>query len=188
MTELKFLKDLPIKLTNNNKKAFAVVGGDIYYDSFGNRYGFVTFNNLNKSPLFSLQLAIREFSIEGKFIRDNEYFEPYVFYPKGEFVLNEPIPLDKETEALEITVVKAALDGCILLDDKRVPFKKEDYIDLYQKKAPVKKAGKGSVFSFEEEVSASEFASNNSKDKQPEIEYEEGAEPSKNDFSSEEKN
>ena len=79
MIELKFLKDLPIKLTNNNRKLLSVVGGDIYYDAAGNRYGYITFNNLNSSPIFALQLFIREYSIEGKFVRDNEYFDPYIF-------------------------------------------------------------------------------------------------------------
>ena len=49
MTEIKFLKDLPIKLTNTNKSVLVVLGGDIYYDSDGNRYGFISFRN----PIFS---------------------------------------------------------------------------------------------------------------------------------------
>lgn len=148
MRELKFLKDLPIKLTNTNKRILSVVGGDIYYDSNGNRYGFITFNNLGKSPLFSLQLFIREYSIDGKFVRDNEYFEPYIFYPKGNFVINEPIPLDKETEAIEVTIVKATLDRTNLINDRYVSFRAEDYADLYQRKAPIKKPGTATSFSF----------------------------------------
>lgn len=175
MKELKFLKDLPIKLTNSNKKVLSVVGGDIYYDSFGNRFGFITFNNLCKSPLFSLQLFIREYTIEGKFIKDNEYFESYTYYPKGNFVINEPIILDKETEAIEVTVIKATLDSRNVINDKFVPFKQEDYADLYARKAPVKKPGPASTFKFEDEDSVQEEGLDN---KPADIEYEEGA-PSK---------
>ena len=138
MIELKFLKDLPIKLTNENKRVLNVMGGDIYYDAAGNRYGYITFNNVGSSPIFALQLFIREYSIEGKFVRDNEYFDPYIYYPRGEFVINEPIPLDKDTEAIEVTVVKATLDSRNFINDKFVGFKKEDLVELYQRKAPVK--------------------------------------------------
>ena len=172
MTELKFLKDLPIKLTNENKRVISVVGGDIYYDAAGNRYGYITFNNLGSSPIFALQLFIREYSIEGKFIRDNEYFDPYIFYPKGNFVINEPIPLDKDTEAIEVTVVKATLDKRNFIDDHFVGFKNEDYFDLYQRKAPVKKPGTASSFSFNDSPRR-----NYDLDNPGDVEYEDGAAP-----------
>ena len=171
MTELKFLKDLPIKLTNSNKRVLSVVGGDIYYDAAGNRYGYITFNNLSSSPIFALQLFIREYSIEGKFVRDNEYFDPYIFYPKGNFVTNEPIPLDKDTEAIEVTVVKATLDKRNLIDDRYVGFKTEDYLDLYQRKAPVKKPGTATSFSFNQPQRSYDV------DNPGDVEYEDGASP-----------
>lgn len=173
MIELKFLKDLPIKLTNNNKRLLSVQGGDIYYDAAGNRYGYITFKNLNASPIFALQLFIREYSIEGKFVRDNEYFDPYIYYPKGEFVINEPIPLDKDTEAIEVTVVKATLDSRNFINDKFVGFKKEDLVDLYQRKAPVKKPGTAGQANFESEQPQRSY----DYDVPGEVEYEEGAAP-----------
>ena len=141
MIEIKFLKDLPIKLTNQNKKVLEVMGGDVYYDSEGNRYGYITFKNKLKSPIFSLQLFIREYSIEGKFIRDTEFFEPYVFYPMGEFVINQPINLDKETEAIEVTIVKATLNNRNFVNDRFLSFKEQDFVNIFQSKAPVKKRG-----------------------------------------------
>ena len=171
MKELKFLKDLPIKLTNNNKRVIGVVGGDIYYDAAGNRYGYITFNNLSSSPIFALQLFIREYSIDGKFVRDNEYFDPYIYYPKGNFVTNEPIPLDKDTEAIEVTVVKATLEKRNLIDDRFVGFKTEDYVDLYQRKAPVKKPGTATSFSFNQAPRSYEL------ENPGDVEYEEGAAP-----------
>ena len=173
MKELKFLKDLPIKLTNENKRVLNVVGGDIYYDAAGNRYGYITFNNLSSSPIFALQLFIREYSIEGKFVRDNEYFDPYIYYPKGNFVINEPIPLDKDTEAIEVTVVKATLEKRNLIDDHYVGFKTEDYLDLYQRKAPVKKPGTASSFSFNQANAPRNYDLDNPGD----VEYEDGAAP-----------
>lgn len=168
MKEIKFLKDLPIKLTNNNKRVLKVIGGDIYYDTDGNRYGYITFNNVSKSPIFSIQLAIREFSIDGKFVRDNEYFESYVYYPTGNFVINEPIVLDKDTEAVEVTVVKVTLESRNFIDDKFVGFKAEDYIDLYQRKAPIKKPGTATTFSFNQAAPANANG---------DVEYEDGAAP-----------
>ena len=154
MKEIKFLKDLPIKFTNKNKHVLDVIGGDIYYDTDGNRFGYITFKNLDKSPIFALQLFIREYDIDGKFIRDNELFESYTYYPKGEFVINEPILLDKETEAIEVTIVKLTLNNRNLINDKFVSFKKEDYIEIYQRKAPLKKPGTAGKFNFESAISS----------------------------------
>lgn len=170
MKEIKFLKDLPIKLTNSNKRIVDVIGGDIYYDADGNRFGYITFNNVSNSPIFSLQLFIREYSIEGKFVRDNEYFEPYVFYAKGNFVINEPIQLDKETEAIEVTVVKVTLNTRNFIDDRFVAFKQEDYADLYQKKAPIKKPGTAASFSFNQPSSGPRANFDD-------VEYEDGSAP-----------
>ena len=173
MKELKFLKDLPIRPMNENKRVITIVGGDIYYDSLGNRYGYITFNNVNKSPIFSLQLFIREFSIDGVFLRENEYFAPYIYYPKGEFVIDEPIPLDKETEAVEVTVVKATLDGHNFINDEIVGFKAEDYADLYQKKAPVKKPETASPFP----AGNNNNSNFNNQNNDANVEYEEGVLP-----------
>lgn len=140
MIEIKFLKDLPIKLANNNKSILQVLGGDIYYDSVGNRYGYISFKNPNKSPIFALQLAVKEYSVDGKFIKDNELFEGYTYYPTGDFVINQPILLDKETEAVEITIVKITFRKANFINDRFVAFKKEDYVELYQSKAPVKRS------------------------------------------------
>ena len=172
MKELKWLKDLPIKLMNENKRVIGVVGGDIYYDAAGNRFGYITFNNLSSSPIFALQLFIREYSIEGKFVRDNEYFEPYIYYPKGQFVNNEPIPLDKDTEAIEVTVVKATLQSRNLINDHYVAFKQEDYVDLYQRKAPVKKPGTATPFNFNQPADRVDYGENVG-----DVEYEDGAYP-----------
>lgn len=148
MREIKFLKDLPIKPTNTNQKVLRIQGGDIYYDADGNRYGYITFKNVSRSPIFSIQLFIREYTIEGKFIKDTEYFQPYVYYEEGEFVIDEPIVLDRDTDAIDVQIVKATLNGRNFINDKFVPFKKEDYADLYQKKAPVKKPGTATPFPF----------------------------------------
>lgn len=170
MTELKFLKDLPIKLTNSNKRVLSVVGGDIYYDANGNRYGYITFNNVSRSPIFSLQLYIREYSIDGKFIKDNEFFQPYIYYPAGNFVTDDPIPLDGETEAVEITIVKVTLNSANLINDKMTSFKAEDLVDLYQKKAPIKKPGTATSFSFNQAYAPRPAADGD-------VEYEDGAAP-----------
>ena len=175
MKEIKFLKDLPIKLTNSNKRVLNIIGGDIYYDTNGNRYGYITFNNVSKSPVFSLQLAIREYSIDGKFVRDNEYFEPYIYYPRGNFVINEPILLDKDTEAIEVTIVKVTLESRNFINDRFVGFKAEDYIDLYQRKAPIKKPGTATTFSINQAPVNDRPVPEN--EIQGEVEYEDGAAP-----------
>ena len=149
MKEIRFLKDLPLKLTNGGSNILSVIGGDIYYDSEGNRYGYVTFSNLNKSPIFAIQLALKEFNIDGKFIKENEYFEPYTYYEKGQFVNKEPIILDKETEALEITIIKITFDRQHYVDNHLVNFKNEDYLPVSQSKVPYKRTNSSnSTFTF----------------------------------------
>lgn len=148
MKEIKFLKDLPIKLTNPATNVLTVVGGDIYYDAEGQRYGYLTLQNLNKSPIFAIQLFIREYSIDGKFIRENEYFEPYAYYVSGQFVNNNPVLLDKETEAIELTIIKVTFNNFNFVNGRMSHFKEEDYLPLYQTKAPFKKPGSAGKFTF----------------------------------------
>lgn len=149
MREIKFLKDLPIKLTNGGSATLSIVGGDIYYDSEGNRFGYITFTNLNKSPLFAIQLFIKEFDIDGKFIRENEYFEGSSYYEKGEFVNKNPLVLDRACEAIEITIVKLTYNNHNWTDGRFVAFKNEDYLPLEQNRAPFKKpATTGTRFDF----------------------------------------
>ena len=168
MIEIKFLKDLPIKLTNTNKSVLTILGGDIYYDSDGNRYGFISFRNPNKSPVFALQLAIREYSVDGKFIRDNELFEAYTYYPTGDFVINEPILLDKEAEAIEVTIAKVTFRKTNFVNDRFVPFKQEDYVNLYQTRAPVKRSSNPGVFSFQAAPVSQQVAPTDEVSEQPE--------------------
>ena len=54
MKEIKFLKDLPIKLTNENKRVLNVIGGDIYYDTIMTRgfYGADTVQQKKNNELF----------------------------------------------------------------------------------------------------------------------------------------
>ena len=169
MKEIKFLKDLPIKLTNNNK-VIDVIGGDIYYDSEGNRYGYITFKNTQKSPIFCLQLFIREYDVDGKFIKDNELFDGYCYYPIGEFVINQPVIFDKETEAIEVTIVKLTFKNRNFIDDRFVSFKAADYADLYQRKAPIKKPGTAASFSFNQPSSGPRANFDD-------VEYEDGSAP-----------
>ena len=147
MKEIRFLKDLPCKLTNSNKSVINLLGGDIYYDRDGNRFAFLTFENLNKSPIFFLQLAIREYSSEGKLIKDQEFILPYLYAPKGQFVNDTPIEIDQETEAVEVCIVKATFDRENFESDRLSPFRSEDYAKK-PSRAPAKRWDSKSSVSF----------------------------------------
>ena len=147
MKEIKFLKDLPCKLLNKNKNIIKLLGGDVYYDKDGNRFAFLTFENTNKSPIFFLQLALREYSGDGKLLQDEEFVLPNIFYPKGEFVNEVPIEINKETEAVEVYITKATFDHVNYVNDSLKPFKEEDYASK-PSRAPKKKWDAKSTFSF----------------------------------------
>ena len=149
MKEIKFLKDLPLKFLNQNKSYIDLLGGDIYFDKDGNRYAFLTFKNLRKSPIFSLQLSFREYSLEGKLIKDGEFFLPYMYAPSGEFVNEVPIEIDQQTEALEVYIVKVVYDKQKFVNDRLVGFTKVDYIEK-PSMAPAKKWEYKSNFEFVE--------------------------------------
>ena len=147
MVEIKFLKDLPLRHVNQNKTYISVLGGDIYYDKDGNRYAFITFKNHRRSPLFALQISYREYSGEGKLIKDGEFYAPYMFETYGEFVNETPIPIDPQTEALEVYVNKAIFDRDRFDNDRLKPFKEIDYIQE-PKQAPKKRWDSKSDFDF----------------------------------------
>ena len=149
MKELKFLKDLPIKITNSTKGIVSVVGGDIYYDAEGNKYAYITFRNNLKTPVLALQLDVKEYSIDGKFIKNSEFFLPNVYYPRGDFIIDEPIIIDKETEGIEVYIIKATLTTKNFVNDRIVGFTKADYVDLFPRKAPIKKRGTAGLFTFD---------------------------------------
>lgn len=139
MKEIRFLKDLPCKLVNQNKRYIKLVGGDVYYDKDGNRYAYLTFENLSSSPIFYLQLSIKEYSVEGKFIKDNEFYLPYMYAPTGKFVNEEPFEIDLETEAVEVYITKATFDRQNFFNDSMRDFTNDDYIANKPIPAPIKK-------------------------------------------------
>ena len=147
MKEIKFLKDLPCKLLNKNKNIIKLLGGDVYYDKDGNRFAFLTFENTNKSPVFFIQLALREYAGDGKLLQDEEFVLPNIYYPRGEFVNEVPIEINKETEAVEVYITKATFDHVNYINDALVPFKEEDYASK-PSRAPKKKWDAKSTFSF----------------------------------------
>lgn len=147
MKEIRFLKDLPCKLCNSNKGVINLLGGDIYYDKDGNRYAYLTFENLLQSPLFFFQASVKEYSGEGKLIKENELIIPYLYAPRGEFVNELPLEIDNETEALELLIVKATFDTQNFIDDKMVAFKEQDYVEK-PSRAPAKKWDSKSTLTF----------------------------------------
>ncbi len=151
MKELKFLKDLPCKLTNVNKTYIGLTGADIYYDKDGNRFAFITFINLSKSPIFFFQAQIREYSNEGKLIKDNELVIPCMFATKGEFVNENPLEISSDTEAIEIYVNKVTFDRKNFINDKLVNFATKEYIEKPDR-APKKKMDTKSTISFDDLV------------------------------------
>ena len=111
MKVLTYIKDLPIKLINDNKSYINVEGSTLYLDEEGNRYAYVCFNNLYRKPFFSLILDLTQYDVGGHLVKKEKYYVPHCFGNKGKVLLERPILIDKECEALEVEIVLAVFSN-----------------------------------------------------------------------------
>ena len=111
MKVLTYIKDLPIKLINENKNYIDIEGSTLYLDEEGNRYAYVCFNNLYRKPFFSLILDLTQFDVGGHLVKKEKYYVPHCFGNKGKVLLERPILIDKECEALEVEIVLAVFSN-----------------------------------------------------------------------------
>ena len=107
MIELNYLKDLPIKCINDNKQYIEVEGATLYIDEASNRYAYVAFVNKFKKPIFAMILFLNEYDINGHLIKKERYYIPHCYIAKGVYIIEKPIQIDNNCEALEVEVALA---------------------------------------------------------------------------------
>lgn len=111
MIEIKYFKNIHVKMSNQNTKALSIDDACLYVDKNNNRYCFVTFKNLYAKPLFSLFLHIKQYDQTGQFLKEGKFYIPDCYHPRGSFEIDEPFAVDKECDAVEIYVQKAVFSN-----------------------------------------------------------------------------
>lgn len=141
MLELNYLKDLPIKYKNSNKKFIEAKGATLYIDNQANRYAFVEFQNKYR-PFFSLILFINQYDIGGHLVKGDRHYVPVCYGNKGSFILDEPISLEKDCEGIEVEVLLAVYSGKCFASERLVSPRQVNYdFPRMDSKAPLKSEG-----------------------------------------------
>ena len=105
MVEIKFNKSFPVKQVNDNSDLL-VTGADLYLDINGKKYVYVSFKNQKKNPFFGFVLNIKQFDEACTLIKENKFYEPSIYGAReGTYIIEDPLQIDKEIEALEIEVL-----------------------------------------------------------------------------------
>jgi len=120
MIEIKYLKDLPCKQINTNCNQMSLAGGDLYVDCNGSRFVFLGFKNLNREPCFSLYLELKQYDSSGILIKTSKFRFPSIYAPKGLYVTEEPIPVERECNGCEVYISYADFANHIFFEDKLV--------------------------------------------------------------------
>ena len=118
MKVLTYIKDLPVKLSNENKNVLDLEGATLYLDEEANRYAYVCLNNLTKRPAFALILDLIQYDVGGHLIKKEKYYVPHCFLDHGKNVLEKPINIDKECEAMEINIALAIFSNRVFANDE----------------------------------------------------------------------
>lgn len=111
MLELKYFKELPCRSLNNNSHYVQLAGADLYNDKDGNRYAFISVKNCHRTPFFSLYLYIKQYDSSGAFLKDDKFSVPTIYGTPGIHVINEPIPLEKGCDGIEVFIYLAEYTG-----------------------------------------------------------------------------
>ena len=118
MKVLTYLKDLPVKLVNENKGVIGLEGATLYIDEESNRYAYVCFNNYMKKPFFSLILELSQYDVGGHLIKKEKYYVPNCYGDRGKTALEKPINIDKECEGMEIEITLAVFSNRIFANNQ----------------------------------------------------------------------
>ena len=127
MLEVKLVGQIPVKQNEANKDKFVVNGASLYETQSNDKYVFLSLKNPQKSPLFGFSLNIRQYDASGSFIKESRYFDTQTYCGREEvYVLENPIPVEKECEALEISVVSViTFEGKIHKSEISIPTNEE---------------------------------------------------------------
>ena len=127
MVEVKLIGQIPVKQNSANSDKFVVNGASIYEAQNGDKYVFLSLKNPQKSPIFGFSLDIRQYDAAGAFIKESRYFDTQTYCGREQtYVLENPISVEKECEALEIAVVSViTFEGKIHKSEISIPTSEE---------------------------------------------------------------
>ena len=127
MVEVKLIGQIPVKQNSANSDKFVVNGASIYETQNGDKYVFLSLKNPQKSPIFGFSLNIRQYDAAGAFIKESRYFDTQTYCGREQtYVLENPISVEKECEALEIAVVSViTFEGKIHKSEISIPTSEE---------------------------------------------------------------
>ena len=127
MVEVKLIGQIPVKQNSANSDKFVVNGASIYEAQNGDKYVFLSLKNPQKSPIFGFSLNIRQYDAAGAFIKEGRYFDTQTYCGREQtYVLENPISVEKECEALEIAVVSViTFEGKIHKSEISIPTSEE---------------------------------------------------------------
>ena len=127
MVEVKLIGQIPVKQNSANSEKFVVNGASIYEAQNGDKYVFLSLKNPQKSPIFGFSLNIRQYDAAGAFIKESRYFDTQTYCGREQtYVLENPISVEKECEALEIAVVSViTFEGKIHKSEISIPTSEE---------------------------------------------------------------
>ena len=163
MKVLTYLKDLPVKLTNENQGIISLEGATLYIDEESNRYAYVCFNNHRKKPFFAMILELSQYDIGGHLIKKEKYYVPNCYGNRGKTLLEQPINIDKECEGMEININLAVYSskifaGNALVNKNAVKFSFPRLSD----QDPLMPNGSATNFAFPEDKPTSQPVQNES--------------------------
>ena len=127
MVEVKLIGQIPVKQNSANSDKFVVNGASIYEAQNGDKYVFLSLKNRQKAPIFGFSLNIRQYDAAGAFIKESRYFDTQTYCGREQtYVLENPISVEKECEALEIAVVSViTFEGKIHKSEISIPTSEE---------------------------------------------------------------
>ena len=127
MVEVKLIGQIPVTQNSANSDKFVVNGASIYEAQNGDKYVFLSLKNPQKSPIFGFSLNIRQYDAAGAFIKEGRYFDTRRSLGREQtYVLENPISVEKECEALEIAVVSViTFEGKIHKSEISIPTSEE---------------------------------------------------------------
>lgn len=120
MIELKYFKNIHARIINTRKNAFGLNDACVYADKDNNRYCYLTISNKVKDELLSILFHVRQYDSTGQFLKEGKFYIPNCYHPCGAFEIDEPIPVEKECDAVEIFVERALFVTKALYNDRIV--------------------------------------------------------------------
>lgn len=120
MIELKYFKNIHGRIVNTRKNSFVMNDACVYADKENNRYAYLTLSNKAGDALLSILFSVRQYDATGQFLKEGKFYIPDCYHLAGEFEIDEPIPVERECDAVEVFVERAVFASKGFVNDKFV--------------------------------------------------------------------